>query len=181
MSGSFGKNAPGSFKYSGNEVGHSLYAVPLSMRIGIPFVPWAYAGMELQFGLGGNRLPATEANNYVISESSGNPATSVEFGGGLYGGLRAPLGYLSLRAEAFLGGRTISTSQVARSYLEGSRSASVSLDTWVIEPRVFLDIWVAPWMTLSGFGGMNVLHFSDHNGGLVLGFHGSHYDGAFLW
>ncbi len=180
MSGSFGKNQKGSFEYPGSRVGHGVSDRSLGLRIGAPFVPWAYAGFELGFGGGSNKLPATTTSEYSVSASTSG-INGFAFHGGAYGGLRAPLGYLSIRVETLFGGHMIGTSQIARDAKGSSRSATVNVATWVIEPRVYADVWVAPWMTLSVFGGINAVHFADKTAGLSIGFHGRNYDGAFLW
>lgn len=180
LQGSFGKNQKGSFQYPGGLVGHSLGVGTLGMRFDGYFVPWAYAGIELDFGVGSNSLPRTSAGGYSIAPSDGQ-VNSFGFGGGLFGGLRVPLGYLSLRLESLFGGRAIMAGQAAQMPPAAPRDATVSLSAWSIEPRAFLDVWVEPWMTLSGFGGVNALHYQDHFGGVAIGFHGRSYDGAFLW
>ncbi len=180
MSGGFGKYAHGSFDYSGDLVGHSLAVGDLGIRMNVTFAPWAYAGWEIDVGGGSNSLPRTHAGGYDLAPTEGG-LNSFGFGGGLFGGLRVPLGFVSLRLETLFGGRTILMGQEATNANGVPRSASVSLSQWTIEPRASFDIWVEPWLTLSPFGGVNALHYVDHFGGVAIGFHGKAYDGAFLW
>jgi hypothetical protein len=180
MVGSFGKRDPSSFRYRGDLVGHSLGVGNLGLRVGYAFTSWAYAGFDFELGMGQNSLPHAHDAGFDVAPTSGT-LNSFGLGGGLYGGLRVPIGFVSLRLETLFGGRAIMAGQTTTSEAMVRRGATVSLSTWTIEPRLWLDIWADPWLTLSGFGGLDALHPADRVGGVALGFHGDAYDGAFLW
>lgn len=178
MRGSFGKKSKDAFAYPGSVIGHSLGVATLGTRFLFPFVSWFYAGFALELGAGGNTLPRTNAGPYWISSTAGW-VNSFGFAGGAFAGVRVPLGYVAFRLETTIGGRAIWVSQRAAPLPKTPEPATVSIETGAIEPRAFVDLWAAPWLTTSGFVGFDALHPRDFLVGMSLGFHARSYDGGF--
>src|SRR5262249_10330412 len=141
LSGRFGKGQPGSFEYPGELAPDHLAVALGQMRIAVAFLPWLYGGFGMAIRGGDNELPSVQTSDGYRVFRSPDGVNSWGFSGGGVAGLRAPLGYASVRVETLLGGRVISVSQAAMSRdYPASRNASVSLATWLVEPRVHLDL-----------------------------------------
>jgi hypothetical protein len=176
IEGNFGKGRSGSFSYPGGLVGHDLSAWVEGMRLSYAFQPWIYAGLEMALGPGIVTLPAVRTSTGPTYRASGLDAMAMR--GGLVTGLRLPLGFVSLRGEAFFGADALDISQTATRQGVAQRGM-VHLDSWRIEPRFAFDVWATPWMTLSAYGGFDTVHLGDHLGGLSVAFHGRNYDDGF--
>jgi hypothetical protein len=160
--GSFGGNALGA---------SSLQTFGAAVRIdGYVWGP-LYLGVRMSFGLGRNDVRDV-APDGGISGGSRSPLVSSFSTDGIVG-VRVPLGRVSLRLES-LGGGTV----VAFGVDQGHASAKA----WTIEPRAVVDVWATPIITMSVYGGANLLDPNDRSMGLLLGLHSRSFDGAFaLW
>lgn len=179
LEGSFGTREPGAFRYSGDDVQGPLAALMLELRPSIFVVSGLYVGYELGAGAGHAALPGTTTSGgwRVGASSAAVNLFALNFGG--VAGYRIPAGSVSIRLESMLGLRIISASQTAASDAYPSRrEASVTLFTWAVEPRIALDVWVSPSITLAAFAGVNALGLGDRSIGLALGVHSRTYDGA---
>jgi len=177
--GSFGAGEPGSFRYSGDSVRGPLVALMLEVRPSILIISGLYAGFEFGAGAGHGNLPrVTTADGWQV-DASATGANVFFANAGAAAGYRIPAGRLAIRFEAMAGLRIATAYQGAVSGASPSpRQASVTLATGVIEPRLALDVWLSPSMTVSAFAGVNVLGLGDRSFGLAFGFHKRTFDGA---
>ncbi len=179
LKGSLGIGEPGSFRYSGDYVQGPLAALMFELRPSIFVISGLYVGYELGAGAGHADLPdfTTSDGWRVDASSAGVNLFAINFGG--IAGYRIPVGSVSIRLENMLGLRSTSASQTAASAAYPSRrEASVTLVTWAVEPRIAVDVWVSPSITLAAFAGVNALGLGDRSIGLALGVHSRTYDGT---
>lgn len=92
-------------------------------------------------------------------------------------GGRVPLGRLSLRVESLVGFDVVSASLEMRKGQGDWRRGSVTSFTFLLEPRVAVDVWMSPWSTVSLWAGTNFLHPNDRATGVSFAIHGRSFDG----
>lgn len=136
-----------------------------------------YLGPKLQVGPAFFSGPKTTADGYRITSNTG-----IYAGGGLLVGVafhpRAmlPIGF---RLEVLGGGRVVSVSgktEDTTAIAGAGTTLSITAGSWLLEPRVAIEYWTAPWMSVSVFGGKNVVNANDNSVGLSFGFHMMPYD-----
>lgn len=143
-------------------------------------LPFIYAGIEYGITLGHNERAGFSAGGATF-EPTGKLVDTFGFGGGGLVGLRLPLGPISVRGEVLFGGYTLSLMQsVVKGTLE-SNSVPMGASTWAIEPRVAVDLWATPWMTVSGSYGRNVVDHGSQTAALTLTWHVRSFDGSALF
>jgi hypothetical protein len=142
-----------------------------------------YLGGGVHFGPSFLRGTPQLADGSAITTNTG-----VFLQGGAIVGALVPweaLHPFSFRGEVMLGGRVVSFSaSVPLSALpDGASSTSVNAgaSTWVIEPRVWVDLWKNPWMTFSLAAGKNLLRESDGVVFVALAGHLVPYDFSSSW
>jgi hypothetical protein len=138
---------------------------PLIAFVGGPF----YLGPLVSIGPGFRRGTLSDGG---YSASS----TGVFFEGGLLPGVAFPLGDsgVSARFEALLGGRLLAFSGHVNDGTD--RGFNASSATWVAQPRVALDVWTSPFVTIGAFAGTNLVQRGDHVFGLSIAAHMAPFD-----
>ena len=92
---------------------------------------------------------------------------------------RLPLGPISLRGELLAGAEWIALQTYA---LSGptAMAADASTVTWLLEPRVAVDLWTTPFTVLSVFGTMPGFDSRATNGGVAFAVHLRSFDGRYV-
>ena len=98
---------------------------------------------------------------------------------GVRAGVRLPLGPLSVRGEMLGGAEWISLQQYA-SIGQGSMTANATTVTWLLEPRVAVDLWTTPYTAVSVFGTMPGFDSRAVNGGVAFAVHLRSFDGRYV-
>ncbi len=171
------KNGPEVYSFEGDILGTKpLIASGFGWQI--TGYAWrnVYLGVESSWAFGKNGGYAFQANGYDVEPSGW--LDTFAFAGGLLMGARIPLGKLSLRPEMLVGGRVLSLSQQATLAGE-AKKATATTAAWALEPRLALDMWVLPWMTVSAFAGKDLRDPRSLSFGLMIVGHVRAYDGAF--
>lgn len=168
----------GSYQYRlvGDEMGAEAQLVSADLRVlGGRRI---YAGAEFDLGgvAGDDADMVTMATDGGVRPAEMTPRIQMSFGYGAVLGARVPLGNLRLSAEVFAGGRTLQLAVDSAvgacettSYAYSSRAA--------IEPRVRLEAWVSPWLTLGAFAGSDLLSPGPAAGAFLSG-HTRAFDGG---
>ncbi len=131
----------------------------------------AYAGLELGAGVGPLSGPSLDTGDLVLT-----PTTATLLTGGGVGGLSVPLGAFALRAEVAVGVRALAVHLETRRGTCVTTTSVWSTGLW-LEPRIGLDWFVTPWLTLGAFGGGEPLHgVAAWHGGLSVGVHTRSHD-----
>jgi hypothetical protein len=99
------------------------------------------------------------------------------FGGGLVGGIVVPLGPFRVRGEVLAGGRALFVSAVSTIGDCVSTDEQI-VSRWVVEPRLAVEWFVTPWMSVEAWGGADVVDLGTAAFGLRLDFHTRSYDGT---
>ncbi|MGZ3477149.1 MAG: hypothetical protein ACXWUG_26555, partial [Polyangiales bacterium] len=172
------KGATGT-RYSGDRLGIGMvrtYGLDLDIH---GFVTdHAYIGLDMAFGLG-RAAPryAIAADGYSFGQTSGPDLLQVRMGGTF--GVRIPTPYLSLRAETLVGVEVIAISHDATPTNGGAteRGSSTAV-SFLVEPRIAVDLWTAPWATMSLWAGKDIFHLRDTSTGIMFALHGRSFDGG---
>ena len=155
--------APSDLLHGNTVVAQAIDLRPLIVHVAGPF----YLGPMVSIGPAFRSGTPSDARYSV-----GN--TGVFFEGGLVPGFDFQLGELPLtvRTEILLGGRLATfngNTNDQKSFLATSM-------TWVAQPRVALDMWTSPFVTVGAFAGANVVRQNDYVVGLSLAAHFAPYD-----
>jgi hypothetical protein len=138
-----------------------------------------YLGVDVGFGFGSHHIMPFTAGAFELREARG--VDTIVLHGGLPLGYRMPLGLASLRPEIFFGGESASVFQNVRgpgSPGDGSASAGCGL----IETRMAADLWLTQHLSLSAYGGVNVLDGRSMAMGLTFAWHVRAFDGDYaVW
>jgi len=140
-----------------------------------PF-PYLYLGAAGAYGGGSLSFRSFSSNGLTITPGTGLNVSDTVFGGIL--GVRLPLGTVSLRADALVGGAWYSIDQYAQSgtsQLTSSGSASALF----VEPRVHVDLWLSPFFTLGLFASMPDVSPEATNVGITFAAHTTAFDKRF--
>lgn len=143
------------------------------------FLPPFYAGGEVQVGLGSVANPTTLYGNPHVGVADYPVAM---FGAGVLAGVALPpLGPLSARGEVYGGWATMMLAYDQASPANNDCSADScpgqSMSTWVLEPRLRLNTWLDPHMSIDAWGGLGVLQTGDWSAGVALTLHARSFDG----
>jgi hypothetical protein len=90
-------------------------------------------------------------------------------------GARLPLSWVALRAEFGVGGQFEGLSPLRS---DAGDLGATAVD-WLVETRAAVDVFFTPRVTVSAFGGFNLLDTAEHSLGVQVGFHVRSFDGAF--
>lgn len=148
-----------------------------NIRLAFAPAPFFYVGVDWLLGGGHTDLrPGPVESGYLLQPTHG--VNSFLFGNGLYAGLRLPLGILSLRAEARLAARLLTVSEefVASGTVT---TASASHLEGFVETRALADVWFVPHATVSVFAGLDPIRRDFTSAGVLIGFHGRAFSGAY--
>ncbi len=176
-----GKHDPNPFTIPGDKLGSTAFGTAgFNLRMEAFVWSWIYIGAEFGLGLGHNQIADFNAmvakvpQNFTGSEAAVN---TVLFHGGVFAGLRIPLGRVSLRLEGLAAGNVTSLNvhSTAGDYIGSAASGALM-------PRAAIDFWASPNVTFSVYGGVNALDTGERTLGLMLEYHVRSFDGAFaLW
>jgi hypothetical protein len=138
--------------------------------------PNAYFGYMLGLGVGRAQSDTTfEADGHRYDASSGGGVLSFRTGALL--GAALPLQRLRVRFESLVGLQMISLSHDVASTSGGATERTSSLNaTFLLEPRVALDLWVGPRVTVSAYVGKDLLHLRDTTAGIGFSLHALRFD-----
>jgi hypothetical protein len=149
----------GSFAYDVASVSDRATAAGGTVRVAMALPVHLYVGAELEIGA----LVAGTAADVSMSAADGaapaGPTMSARetlyMGGGAVAGVRGHLGRLALSAEVVGGARDVSLSVKSR------HGSCVLSDTHhrtsaFAEPRLRLDFWLSPWLSVAGFAGSEI-------------------------
>jgi len=146
------------------------------LRVRLAITRNFYLGVELGIG-GGPSAPGLQATT-SMADATVRPSGTMWISGGFAVGARIPLGAIDLRAELLLGG-ALATSELHERYFDCENYVSIGSGIGLVEPRVAIDWWVSPWMTLGVVGGVNLAGpLSDAQVGVAVGFHARPHDGG---
>jgi hypothetical protein len=152
--------------------GNTVVAQTIDLRPVIVFLggPIYLAGV-IQIGPGFRR-GSTSDGSYSASSAG------LFFEGGLLPGVAVPLGESGVTAklETLLGGRLLAISGYRNDGSE--RSFTATSTSWVVQPRVALDVWTSPFVTVGAFAGSNLVRQGDHVFGLSVAAHVSPFDAS---
>jgi len=162
--------------------GDSLGDAPVRAYGGEVGLDWAfnsffYAGAAAAWGEG-----AWSAAPFTSGAMSIDPRGTVNahlWLTGLRAGVRLPLGPISLRGEMLGGAEWIALQQYA-SVGQSSMTANATTVTWLLEPRVAVDLWTTPFTALSVFGTMPGFDSRATNGGVAFAVHLRSFDGRYV-
>jgi hypothetical protein len=178
MGGTFDGNvetSPLAYSFPGQSLGSTSLRT-YGMEAGLAWypIPFAYVGLSLAFGMGQWSGAGFSSNNLGISSRGSLDASMINYAA--LAGLRLPLGTMSLRGEMLLGGSSISIDQYAQNG-NNQLTATASSTVLLLEPRVALDVWATPTLTVSLFGSMPSFDPDAANAGIILSMHLRAFDG----
>ena len=136
-----------------------------------------YGGVEASIG----GISADEGSMQMVSNDAMpgatlEPTVQLHVSGGAVVGARLPLGDFQLAAELMAGTRMVQVSLHSR-YGACETTEYERFVTPVVEPRLRLDYWANPWLTLGAFAGFDVLSKDSQVFGVYLGGHSRAFDG----
>ncbi len=139
-------------------------------------LPYFYVGLAGGYGLGSSSPRSFTASGLTITPGVGQNTEDTIFGGVL--GARLPLGRVSLRVDALVGGSWFDFDQYAVNG-QTQLTATGSASAFFLEPRVHVDVWLSPFFSLGVFAGMPDLDPASTNVGITLAAHTTAFDGRF--
>jgi len=140
-------------------------------------VPYFYVGVAAGYGLGASSPKPFTTNGLTITPGAGQNTDDTIFGGVI--GARLPLGRVSLRADALIGGSWFDFDQYGATSAN-QLTATASASALFVEPRVHLDVWLTPFFTLGAFAAMPSFDPASTNVGLTLAAHTTAFDGRYV-
>ena len=154
-----------------------ISAAPLGARVGmvggglrVPMflTKHMYTGFEV--GLAGGETEKVALEPSAAPTSGG--ILNLHFGG-LLGMRFVQRPTWQLRGEAILAARAIFVGAA-----DSSQTSNEAYRNWatLVEPRLRLDVWVLPTVSVSAWGGADVAHPGDWVAGLALGLHARSFD-----
>lgn len=130
-----------------------------------------YWGGELGFGFGtAPRVAIEPAPSTIITAG---PSVHI-VSGGVVGLSTRREGRFSARAELLGGGRFLAIT--SRDAATDKQASSYLAASWIAEPRVAIEMWARPDLSLSLWAGADVLHLGDVSSGLSLVMHTRSFD-----
>ena len=139
-------------------------------------LPYLYVGAAAAYGTGTLSFRPFSASGLTITPGTGLDVDETVFGGVL--GLRLPLGPVSVRVDALVGGAWFDVDQYARSS-PNQLTATSEASAIFVEPRVHTDLWITPFFTLGLFAAMPSFNLGATNVGLTLAAHTTAFDRRF--
>jgi hypothetical protein len=146
-----------------------------ALRIAMALPAHLYIGADLEVGsLVSGTGADVEMSGSVVPMPVMEARRKIYVGAGAVAGVRAHLGPAALSAELVAGARDVSLS------VESRHGACILHDTHhrtsvFAEPRVRVDVWLSPWLTIAGFAGSE-LDGASRMIGASLAFHLRAYD-----
>jgi len=177
-SGSFGKDTPIKIAVPGRALGiHSVDDVGFDFRLHGYASRNVYLGFDWALAFGAIRTNHEQQPNLEIGHVPGLNYMHTKLGGVV--GMRIPLGPVHARLESVIGVEIASVTANARrpGQSEWIRGSFTSVN-FLLEPRVAVDLWTAPWSTVTAWGGLNMLYPSERSMGISFALHGRAFDGA---
>jgi hypothetical protein len=148
----------------------SVFAAGFNLRMTVGLGRWFLLGTELDISSGGS--PEGEVTHGDQSLTAGDVSALT---GGVIFGVALPVGPLRFRGELFAGGQGIDVT--ATSVLGDCVSeTSAILTRWVIEPRIGIELFLTPSLSVDLWGGADVVNPGNLAGGLRLNLHARGYD-----
>ncbi|HEY3817458.1 MAG TPA: hypothetical protein VGL81_09820 [Polyangiaceae bacterium] len=170
--------SPAGYQFTGDALGDSaVRTYGAELGLDWAFTSFVYAGAAAAWGEG-----AWSAAPFAAGDMTIDPRATVNahmWLTGVRAGLRLPLGPLSLRGELLGGAEWISLQQYA-SVGPSSMTANAATVTWLLEPRVAIDLWTTPFTALSVFGTMPGFDSRAANGGFAFAVHLRSFDGRYV-
>ena len=163
------------YRIAGGAMGPEARAVGASfdMRVTNAVSDHLYLGVEGQVGgagLVGGPAMVSQGDSLLLQPRGGLYLA----GGGLAGAV-VSIGDYDLRGEVVAGGRALGL-QVHSQHLNCTDDSTAwGAQPW-IEPRVAIDRWVSPWVTVGAFAGGSLLHRGDTSFGLTVTGHVRAFD-----
>jgi hypothetical protein len=142
----------GSFAYSVSTDSDRATATGAAMRVALALPEPFYLGADLEIG----GLVSDGGADVEMTGASAGPIMAAHrtlyLGAGGVAGVRAQLGRAGLAAEMVAGVRDVSLS------VNSQHGACILSETHhrtaaFVEPRVKIDVWLTPWITIAGFAG----------------------------
>jgi hypothetical protein len=162
------RSGTGSFRT--NALGKRLDGGTLDLRMAGFVTRAVYVGGEFDVGFGG--APSVTIEPAPSTVSTGGLSAHV-LAGAHAGVLSERRGPLQVRGEVFVGGRLlVLTAREAN----GAQATGYLGGGFMLEPRVFVDVWAMPDLSVSAWGGADVTHLGDWSTGLALTFHSRSFD-----
>lgn len=121
----------------------------VEVRVWFHLIQYVYAGFEMALAVGKSPNAAhasTAPESYRATQFT--PGFGLAGKGMLFAGTRLPLGRLSLRFEAAVGGRAIDIDYKVKGAINNAWGASDSFWLSPFSPRVGADVWLTPWFSL---------------------------------
>ena len=175
---SLGTNAPGSL--SAAPLG-AAQSVSVDVDVDAFVAGPLYVGGEFQVGGGAFARDATLLDDPHVGVAGGGVYAGV---GGVVGVALPRLDRFGARAEIYGGGALLGArfddvdAPLAQDACDGDGCPSMTISTWVLEPRLRAQAWVTPWLTVDAWGGLGALEAGDWSSGLAITAHLRSFDGA---
>lgn len=168
-------NSPLAYSFPATRFGASERTYGVEGSLAWLPVRYAYVGLAMGAGTGHWAPPAFTANGLSISSQGTLDATL--FNLDAFVGLRLPLGIVSVRSEMAVGGSSLTVTQYANS---GGNALTATATAWalLLEPRVSLDWWFTPKLTLSVVGAMPAFTPEATDVGIAFAVHTRVLDGG---
>lgn len=163
------------YRIAGDTMGPEARAAGASfdMRVTNAVTDHFYLGVEGQMGgvgLVGGPVMVSQGDSLLLQPHGGLYLA----GGGLAGAV-VSIGAYDLRGEVVAGGRAVGL-QVHSQHLNCTDDSTAwGAQPW-IEPRVAIERWVSPWVTVGAFAGENALRRGDTSFGLTITGHVRAFD-----
>jgi hypothetical protein len=172
-----GRSQPTLYSFDGAPTDGTAVGHGMSFRVGGYVWGPIYLGLQSDFFAGRYGRGPVGVSGYAVTSADGLDLFGGSFGA--YGGLRLPLGPLSLRAEGYAGARILNLSQKALGSDGVGHSTNATTLIGVFEPRAVLDVWVSPRLTLTAYAGFDLPTGSVRSFGLTFEGHLRAFDGAY--
>lgn len=143
----------------------------LDARYGVHVIDYLYVGVELSLGAGSEVSSSRTRELMVV-----RPGSLLYLGGGAVVGTSLPLGDFRLRGELLTGFRSVHL-EIETQLEDCIETETHSTWAWAVEPRLAMDYWVKPYLTLGAFVGMDVLELGSVYGGVGVALHIVSFDG----
>lgn len=154
-------------------LGERFSAATLDLRItGFVAGPLYVGGLVSVGGGGANRIQLqTRYGVYTTERAALHVPMGVVFG------VSTPrVAGFEGRVEMVAGGRVTSAYASSGCEKDDCRRAIVGAD-WLVMPRVAVDFWITPFVSLSPWGGFDAAHLGDFSAGVAIAVHSRPFDG----
>ncbi|HEX3345110.1 MAG TPA: hypothetical protein VHS09_11090 [Polyangiaceae bacterium] len=172
------QTSPAGYQFTGDALGDSaVRAYGAELGLDWAFSSFFYAGAAAAWGEG-----AWSAPSFTTGAMTIDPRATVNAHMWLTGaraGVRLPLGPLSVRGELLGGAEWVSLQQYA-SIAQSTMTANASTVTWLLEPRLAVDLWTTPFTAVSVFAAMPGFDSRAANGGILFAVHLRSFDGRYV-